>query len=75
VWPKNVWLWCEESNTEDGITETVKESEVGLILEPPDVDVRVDGEPGAIDFRKETNHAVALNVTKLLHLEQKSVSR
>ena len=67
---KYVWLRLEEPNAKDGVTEAVEESEVGLILEPPDVDVWINGQPRSIDFREKSYHAVALNVAELLNLSK-----
>ena len=66
--PENVRLGLDEPDTEDGVAEAVEEGQVGLVLEPPDVDVRVDGQPGSLDFREKADHAIALNVAELFHL-------
>lgn len=68
VRPENVRLGLDEPDAEDGVAEAVEEGQVGLILEPPDVDVRVDGQPGSLDFREKADHAIALNVAELFHL-------
>ena len=68
VRPENVRLGLDEPDTEDGVAEAVEEGQVSLIFEPPDVDVRVDSQPGSLDFREKADHAIALNVAELFHL-------
>jgi len=68
VRPEDVRLGPDEADAEDGVAEAVKEGDVGLILEPPDVDVGVDRQPGSVDLREKSDHAVTLNMTELFHL-------
>ena len=68
VRPKDVGLGLDEADAEDGVTEAVEEGQVRLVLEPPDVDVRVDGQPSSLNFREKADHAVALYVPELFNL-------
>jgi len=59
---KDAGFWFHQANAYDQMTEAIVVRHIPRLIERPDVDFRIDSQPGTSDFRKEAHGAVAFYV-------------
>jgi len=61
---KNAGLWFDQANANNQVAQSIVVGHVPCLVEGPNVDLRVDGQPGTTNFREQAHGAVAFYVCK-----------